>query len=367
MSKKDTEENQDRHLSDEILRALAGWFAENKRDLPWRRTRDPYPVWVSEIMLQQTRIETVLPYYDRFLRTLPGVSDLAACDEEKLLKLWEGLGYYSRVRNMLKCARVVCEEHGGKFPEGEKELKSLPGIGPYTAGAIASICFDRPYPAVDGNVLRVLSRLYDDHADVMQQPVRRRAETLMRSSLERARELSIRTGDITQGIMELGETICLANTVPACSECPLQDECLARERGTAAALPVRVVKTRRRAEERTVLIITDGEKILLHRRDQKGLLAGLYELPALDGEAGVPQIEEAFRKQKTEVLSAEKVTDAKHLFSHLEWRMQGWRVRVTPDSLSRLASQENYVAALRDEVKDTYPLPSAFAAFRPYL
>jgi len=362
-------------LPDEVLRHLTAWFAARGRELPWRSSADPYRVWVSEIMLQQTRIETVIPYYERFLRELPDVRALAQCGEERLLKLWEGLGYYSRVRNMRRCAQVLCEQYDGTFPAQEQALRDLPGIGPYTAGAIASICFDLPVPAVDGNVLRVLSRLYDDREDVMQTAVRRRAEDLVRRSLERTADLGLRPGDLTQGIMELGETVCLAGGAPACDACPLAAQCLARQRGTQAALPVRVVKTRRRVEMKTVLVMTDSAvmtgsaRVLLHRRPETGLLAGLYELPALEGELSEAEILDALRQQEpaAEILRAEKLTGARHLFSHLEWRMTGWRITLTEEALQAFAAHPDCVAAGAEDLAGRYPLPSAFAAFRPYL
>ena len=241
--------------------ALLPWFRENARDLPWRRDREPYHVWLSEIMLQQTRVEAVRGYYLRFLEALPTVAALAETDEGALLKLWEGLGYYSRARNLQKAARVIVSEHGGRFPEDFDAIRALPGVGPYTAGAIASICFEQPRAAVDGNVLRVLSRITECGEPVDLPEVR--ADFTAR--LERVYPAGS-CGAFTQSLMELGATVCTPRS-PRCESCPCAAFCLARERGTAAALPARLPKKDKRVEERTVFLLRCGDRLGLRGMD----------------------------------------------------------------------------------------------------
>ena len=240
----------------QMTEPLLAWFARNKRDLPWRADREPYHVWLSEIMLQQTRVEAVRDYYVRFLQAAPDVFALAALPEERLLKLWEGLGYYNRARNLQKCARILVER-GGAFPDTVEELLALPGVGAYTAGAIASICFERPTAAVDGNVLRVCARVLDDDAPV-DTPAYKSALTGALSACYPPG----RCGDFTQSLMELGATVCVPNGAPKCAACPVAALCLARARGTAAQRPVKLPKRGRRAEERTVFLLRCGERTL---------------------------------------------------------------------------------------------------------
>ena len=262
---------------EEAVRALLAWYAQSKRDLPWRRTRDPYRIWISEIMLQQTRVEAVKPYYERFLSACPTVKALAELPEEQLLKLWEGLGYYSRARNLQKAARTVLAEHNGVMPSDYEGLLSLPGIGEYTAGAIASIAYDVRVPAVDGNVLRVLSRFLALRKDVTRPEVK--AE--LRASL--CQVVPSEAGDFTQSLIELGATVCLPKGAPRCEGCPLRGDCRGAALGIAEALPVKGAKKPRRIEERTVLLLRDGDRTVLRRRPPKGLLAGLFELPHVLG------------------------------------------------------------------------------------
>ncbi|WP_418706515.1 A/G-specific adenine glycosylase, partial [Anaerotruncus massiliensis (ex Liu et al. 2021)] len=263
---------------EEIVEPLLGWYAENARDLPWRREVTPYRVWISEIMLQQTRVEAVKGYFARFIGALPGPAELAAVDERELLKLWEGLGYYSRARNLQKAARVIMETYGGELPASHEELLTLPGVGPYTAGAVASIAFGLPEPAVDGNVLRVLSRLTADNSDIADPAVKRAAERTVRGIIPAGR-----AGAFNQALMELGATVCAPNGPPACGRCPLAGLCAAHAAGNETAYPVKAAKKARRVEERTVLLLVRDELLALRRRPAKGLLAGLWELPNLPG------------------------------------------------------------------------------------
>ena len=253
--------------------ALIEWYDGNKRTLPWRGAGDAYAVLVSEIMLQQTRAAAVIPYYSRFMAELPTVDTLAACDEERLLKLWEGLGYYSRARNLKKCAQAVVNEHGGAFPRTAAELVQLPGVGPYTAGAIASIAFGEPAPAVDGNVLRVMARLLEDDGNVTDQRVRDRWTGYLRG------RMGDRPGDLNQAFMDLGSLVCLPKS-PQCDGCPLSGFCGAFAHGTQGDYPNRGEKRTKRQEELTVFAVRSGDSFLIRRRPPKGLLSGLYELGA---------------------------------------------------------------------------------------
>ena len=258
------------YLSERLL----PWYADHYRDLPWRENRAPYRVWLSEIMLQQTRVEAVKGYYARFLQQLPTIAALADASEETLLKLWEGLGYYSRVRNLQKAARQIMEKHGGVFPQTYDEVRALAGIGPYTAGAICSICFDLPTPAVDGNVLRVVSRFTASDAPITDEAVKRETARMLAAVYPKGH-----CGTFTQALMELGATVCLPNGAPQCKDCPLQGLCEAEKQGRQRDFPVKAAKKPRRAEERTVLILRCGDKLAVCKRPERGLLAGLWQLP----------------------------------------------------------------------------------------
>ena len=305
---------------------LLNWYRANARDLPWRRTRDPYRIWVSEIMLQQTRVAAVLGYYARFLEAFPTVECLAAAEEEHLLKCWEGLGYYSRARNLQKAARVVTEQYGGQFPADFRLLKTLPGIGEYTAGAIASAAFGLPAPAVDGNVLRVMTRLTDCHEDITLPAVKAQAGEWAASHMPEEPE-DIRV--FNQALMELGATVCAPNTTPRCEVCPLAELCLGRLRGTAETLPVKAAKKPRRAEEMTVYLLERDGRIALRKRPGEGLLAGLWEFPNV---AGALEETAAARPVEAWGLAAvewKKKLTAKHIFTHREWHMTGYVLQVT--------------------------------------
>lgn len=330
---------------------LLEWYDREARVLPWRENTDPYRVWVSEIMLQQTRVEAVMPYYERFLSAFPTLADLAAAPEEQLLKLWEGLGYYSRARNLQKAAREALERFGG-LPGTVKELSSLPGIGAYTAGAVASIAFSQPVPAVDGNVLRVFARLTDNHGDVLSPSVRRESEKTVSAIIPKDRP-----GDFNQAVMDLGATVCLPGGAPRCEACPLSELCLGLARGTAGELPVKAKKKERRVEEKTVLVLRDAAgRAALERRPSRGLLAGLWQLPMLAGKAGEEQVRAALRGWGLEPESLEPLGEAAHVFSHVEWRMTGWRARVSGEG--------PFTWAAPQELEERYALPSAFRAYR---
>ncbi len=335
-----------------VVPPLLNWYASAHRDLPWRRTRDPYCIWVSEIMLQQTRVEAVRAYYARFMEMLPDVQALAAADEQTCLKLWEGLGYYSRVRNLHRAAVVVCRDYGGALPDSYAELMRLPGIGDYTAGAIASIAFGERVPAVDGNVLRVITRLTGDSRPITDQKVRADLRTQTAAIVPEGQ-----AGTFNQAMMELGATVCVPNGAPRCECCPLVQHCEAYRCGTALSLPVKAEKKPRRIEPRTVFLLYSGGKIALHRRPPKGLLGGMWELPSAEG-ALAP--EQAVHQLEAWGLEAEQLcprADAKHIFTHIEWHMTGYyAVCKTP--------ADGFEWVLPSELRETYALPSAF---RPFL
>ena len=340
---------------------LLAWYREHARNLPWRENPDPYRVWISEIMLQQTRVEAVKPYFERFMRELPTVRDLAQAEDDRLMKLWEGLGYYSRARNLKKAAIVACEQYGGCLPADYSQLLKLPGIGSYTAGAIASIAYGIAEPAVDGNVLRVLSRVLESREDISRQAVKKEMENLVRRVMPEERP-----GDYNQALIEIGALVCVPNGAPRCGECPLESLCLAAGKGLTGEIPVKAPKKERKKEERTVFIIETEDMAAIRKRPAKGLLASLYELPSLEGAADGQSALEAFEIPENLVESEEMLPEAKHIFSHVEWHMRGIRLR-----LSGLPQWEEAVGkpffVKKEELKERYPLPNAFAAYRRFL
>lgn len=307
---------------------LTQWYSENRRPLPWRDSPTAYETWISEIMLQQTRVEAVKAYYTRFLAELPNVSALANADEERLMKLWEGLGYYSRARNLQKAARQILDRHNGALPADYNALLKLAGIGPYTAGAIASIAFGLPVPAVDGNVLRVFARLQNDRSDIALPETKERVNCLLSQVL---RGLSV-PGDFNQAIMELGAVVCVPNGPPRCESCPVSAFCAGRKARTMLELPVKSAKKPRRVEPMTVLLLTRDGRFALRQRKKSGLLAGLWELPNLSGHLQGAALTEAVRTLGLEPLRIEPLCPAKHIFTHVEWHMQGYRVTVEEES-----------------------------------
>lgn len=294
---------------------LLPWFSENARELPWRRDKNPYHVWVSEIMLQQTRVEAVRGYFLRFLEAFPDIAALAAADEDAVFKLWEGLGYYSRARNLRRAAQVIREVHGGRFPTAYKDILALPGVGEYTAGAISSICFEAPEPAVDGNVLRVAARLTDSHTPV-DLPIIKKEVT---ASLRRVYPAG-RCGDFTQSLMELGATVCIPKS-PRCGQCPLSGICLAEKSGTAAALPVKSPKKARRVDEKTVFFLQCGEKTAVRKRSERGLLAGLWEFPNVPGRLSPDEAVRQAEAWDTAPEAPLRALERVHIFTHAEWHM----------------------------------------------
>lgn len=333
--------------------ALLPWYDKNKRPLPWREDPTPYRVWVSEIMLQQTRIEAAKGYFQRFMAALPTVEALANAQEETVLKLWEGLGYYSRARNLRRAAILVMEKYGGRIPSDVKSLRTLPGIGDYTAGAIASIAYGQPEPAVDGNVLRICARLTACGESIGDPKVKARFHQALGAQYP-----ADRCGDLTSALMELGETVCLPGT-PDCDSCPLAEKCKARALGRAAELPVMPEKRPRKIQPRTIFILEHEGAVALSKRPDRGLLAGLWELPGVDGaldrDAALRQAE-AWQCQP---LAAAPCGEAVHIFTHLEWHMTGWRI-VCQAAPARFTWADA-------EKRDSYPIPTAFRAYKKQL
>ncbi len=349
---------------EEFYGRLLPWFRENRRDLPWRRERTPYRVWISEIMLQQTRVNAVIDYFLRFTEELPTVTELAAVPDERLMKLWQGLGYYSRARNLKKAAQTVVSQHCGELPSGVEALRLLPGIGSYTAGAIASIAFGRRVPAVDGNVLRVYARVFGDGRDVTLPATRKAYEAAVLGLMPdegAGRPDENDCGDFTEGLIELGATVCLPNGAPLCDRCPFADVCAARREGRIDSLPVRGGKMKRRVEERTVLLLTDGERYALVKRPDTGLLASLYEFVNLDAMLDEENVRLWLSENGFGDADVTPIGRAKHIFTHVEWHMTGYFVRFSGTPMF------DAVLATYDEIRREYAVPSAFRFFLRYL
>ncbi len=355
------------HFPIEAVPLLLSWYHACRRDLPWRHTRDPYRILVSEIMLQQTRAETVKPYYARFLSELPTVQALAEAPEDLILKLWEGLGYYSRVRNLQKAARAVMENHGGVIPADFDKLLSLPGVGRYTAGAVGSIAFDLPVAAVDGNVLRVAARVMGDEDDVLTDATRRRIEDAITPCVP-----TPYAGDFNQSLIELGALVCLPGGNAKCHECPLQLLCAAKRERKVEELPVRIIKTKRKFEDLTVLLLRvtrkDGTcRYLIRRRPDTGLLGGLYEFPHMNGHATIEEVTAALTAEGAVVHKVTPLPEGKHVFTHITWQMVGYLCDVTlPDESVEDGLCHGLLASAED-MADCYSIPSAFAVYRKYV
>ena len=377
---------------EQLVSPLLQWFLNHARVLPWREEPTPYRVWVSEIMLQQTRVEAVKPYFERFTTALPDADALSACPEDELLKLWEGLGYYNRVRNMQKAAVEVVENYGGQLPADYEKLLKLKGIGHYTAGGIASIAYGIPVPAVDGNVLRVLTRVSADDTDIMKQSFRNQMETLLEklmhgssdrneknvfSWMEDADDLRMQVyhqnlaGAFNQALMELGATVCVPNGAPLCEECPWKDLCEAKKQGLIGQIPVKSKAKPRKIEEKTVLILRDDDKVAIRKRPQKGLLAGLYELPNVEGSMGQEEVVSLVKQMGYAPIRIQPLGEAKHIFSHIEWHMTGYVIRVEePEMRQQVQSgsqKDDLLFVNAEDAKEKYAIPSAFAAYAKYM
>ena len=333
-----------------LPQALLPWYRTHKRDLPWRQDKEPYHVWLSEIMLQQTRVEAVKGYYARFLDAVPTIQALAECDDDLLHKLWEGLGYYSRVRNLKKAAIQIMEQHGGEFPREYEKIRALPGIGDYTAGAICSICFDQPKAAVDGNVLRVFSRLTEDAAPI-DLPARKKAVAAALEAVYPAQ-----AGEFTQALMELGATLCGPNWAPKCEECPCRSFCGGAIHGTAQQFPVKLPKKGKRVEEKTVFILSCDGRFALEKRPDTGLLAGLWQFPNVPGKLETADALNAVQAMGFRPREIIKQIERKHIFTHIRWEMRGVYLEVVEET-------ENFTWMTAAQLDESAALPTAFRQF----
>ena len=346
-----------------IPKPLLKWYDRNRRILPWREEPAPYRVWVSEIMLQQTRVEAVKPYFERFMSALPDIRALAEAPEEQLLTLWEGLGYFHRVRNLQTAAVQIVNEYGGEMPAEYEELVKLSGIGSYTAGAIASIAYGKCVPAVDGNVLRVLARVRKDERLVTDGKVKAAVEAELAEIMPKERP-----GDFNQAMMEIGACVCIPNGAPLCDRCPLNQICMAHAGGTETEFPKKERKRARKIEEKTVLIIRDENRAAIRKRPSRGLLAGMYEFPMLEGYRTAEEVRAYLAENGIKALRIQSLENAKHIFTHKEWHMKGYMVRV--DELERGTPKEdgrNWLFIEPGETEEKYPIPSAFSAYTGYL
>ena len=330
--------------------ALLPWYEENKRDLPWRRTKEPYHIWVSEIMLQQTRVEAVKDYYARFLSALPTIQDLACCDDDHLHKLWEGLGYYSRVRNLKKAAQEIVQCYGGLFPRDYDQILALPGIGDYTAGAISSIAFDEKKAAVDGNVLRVYSRLMNDATPIDQPAFKKKVRQQLEAIYPQ------RAGDFTQALMELGATLCGPNWTPQCDSCPCCSFCGAFAANNTQDLPVKPPKKGKRQEDRTVFILACEGMYALTKRPDSGLLASLWQFPDTEGKLELRDALALTQQWGMAVQDVLRMTEKKHIFTHIVWSMRGYYLRVKEKN-------EEFVWLSAEEIDHHAALPTAYRQF----
>ena len=335
----------------ELTAPLLLWYDAHRRILPWRETVTPYRTWVSEIMLQQTRVSAVIPYFERFMAELPAVEALANIPEARLFKLWEGLGYYSRARNLQKAAKNVCEQYDGELPRTSAELVKLPGIGAYTAAAIASINFGEPVAAVDGNLLRVAARVSGCGDDVMDAKVRKDFQRRLAAAIDRARP-----GAYNQAMMDLGATVCLPNGAPLCEVCPARGFCAAYRQGLTEILPVRGAKKARRAEERTVFLIKRGNTLAVRTRPDTGLLAKLTEFPNVLGSLDEAGAAVTLAQWGLSAKHIEPIGTAKHIFTHIEWQMKGYFAEVEGDC-------EAFRWVTREEL-DALAIPTAFKKYK---
>ena len=330
--------------------SLLPWYDREHRDLPWRGDNNPYHIWLSEIMLQQTRVEAVKGYYARFLSALPTIASLATADDELLHKLWEGLGYYSRVRNLKKAAQKIVSAHNGVFPRRYEDVRALSGIGDYTAGAICSIAFNQPTPAVDGNVLRVISRLTDDDTPIDLPAYKQKVQRNL------AQVYPQQAGDFTQALMELGATVCGPNRKPDCEKCPCRDFCKGRKSGKAEVLPVKRPKMSKKIQEMTVFILNCDNRYAVEKRPSKGLLAGLWQFPNVPGKMSPEEALGVLAQKGWHPKEIFRQVDRSHIFTHIRWEMRGYYISVAEEDPA-------YAWLEAEEIVSQVALPTAFRQF----
>ncbi|QAT44100.1 A/G-specific adenine glycosylase [Aminipila luticellarii] len=337
---------------------LLKWYHKNARVLPWRSNPTPYRVWISEMMLQQTRVDTVIPYFTRFMNELPDIPALAGVEEDKLLKLWQGLGYYNRALNLKKTAKILVEKYQGQLPSDVKTLMELPGIGPYSAGAIASIAFEKAVPAVDGNVLRIMARILASREDMNQVKIKKQMQEFMLEVVPLNDP-----GAFNQAMMDLGATICLPNGEPKCEKCPVRKHCRAFELKLTSQIPIKVSKKRRGIEEKTVFVLSSGEKFALQKRKAGGLLPNLWEFPNTSGYLTEEQSRSVLEDWGILVEEMLELKPSKHIFSHIEWHMKGFFVTAANTD----KSSSNFVWVTKEEIQHQYSIPTAFKDFIKYI
>lgn len=336
---------------EKIIPNLLEWYSKYKRDLPWRKDKDAYHIWISEIMLQQTRVEAVIDYYNRFLKYIPNLKTLATISEDELLKLWQGLGYYSRARNLQKTAKQLIKEDKTELPSCYQELLKLPGIGTYTAGAIASIAYGEPVPAVDGNVLRVATRIIGSYDDIALPKTKTKYEQILLSIMPEKN-----AGDFNQALMELGATICIPNGLPRCNICPVSSYCRAYQKGLLATLPVKSKKSIRKIIYKTVFLYCYQDKVAILKRPDTGLFASLYEFPNVDCHMNLQEVESYLNQKGFIYQNIHSINPYSHTFTHLEWNMIGYRIDLEQ-------SYDSFVWVTLHELETIYSLPTAFSKF----
>ena len=342
---------------EKLSQALIPWFLKEKRAMPWREDPTPYHVWVSEIMLQQTRVDTVIPYYTRFIASLPDVQALSACPEDRLYKLFEGLGYYSRARHMQEAARMILTQYGCVFPDREEALLKLPGIGSYTAGAILSIAMNQPVPVVDGNVLRVYARIFGDESDISAEGTKKAFAGVLGTYLKTS---GVSPSYFNQGLMELGALLCLPNGTPRCVLCPAAGFCLAHLTGRTAVLPVKSGKKAREIKEKTVFLITKEDRILIGKRTAPGLLSGLYGFPMADAFLDEEDARAFLRRLGFSEVVLTEAEEEKHVFTHVTWRMRAYRAEVRTEGGEECLKEQGFFFAGKEALSEEYALPGAF-------
>ncbi len=339
------------------IQNLLLWYQQNKRDLPWRANTEPYRVWISEIMAQQTRISAVIPYFNRFVQRVPDIKSLANLPQDELMKLWEGLGYYSRARNLQAAAKTVVEKYDGVFPSDYNDILSLPGIGEYTASAIGSISFGIPTPVVDGNVLRVFCRYLNDFSDIASPKTKKNIYSFLQTVIPQHCP-----GDFNQAIMELGALVCVPNSVPDCDVCPIKNGCQAKKNNNWDVLPVKSAKSPRKEEDYTVVLICCEDRILLKKRKSTGLLADLYQYVLLDGDLSKEQLLPFLKDKNISAQDIKPIGKTKHIFTHKQWNMSGYLV--TTDDFDGF---DGYTFVNLSELTKQYPLPSAFKLYTDFI
>ncbi|MCI8347485.1 MAG: A/G-specific adenine glycosylase [Bacilli bacterium] len=337
---------------EKCIHDILDWYQKNKRDLPWRRGCNPYHVWISEVMLQQTRIETVIDYYHRFLQKLPSIESLATVPEEDLFKLWEGLGYYTRAKNLKKSAQIIINQYHGEFPHEYHELITLPGIGDYTASAISSICFQKKKATIDGNVLRVYTRFYNNDLNI----------SLLKTRKEIGKKIEEiipnESGDFNQALMEIGEVLCIPNGIPHCNRCPLHSRCLAGKYSNYALFPKRQLKREKKTLEYTIFIFNFENTYAISKRNNEGILHQLWQFPNVEGTLTKTQVEAYLNSKRISYSKIKEFITYTHVFTHQKWKMISYYIE-----LGKPIGNNQMLFLSIDKIIKDYAIPTAFQPF----